>query len=316
MDRGPHSPSAGRIAPLNPLRAFEAAARHLNFTRAAEELRVTQGAVSRSVKLLEEHMGEPLFQRRNNGLLLNERSNVLAGRLTEIFDRLDKATTEFRGCSHASILTIRTYASFMVGFLLPNLVDFQIQQPKLGLRIVTGADSVDFRRGQEDVRIRYGRGNWDGVESTLLFHDRLRPICSPKLLDPTKRPYAPEVLTKLVLLHQEFRRADWVDWLACVNRQYIAVKDHVAFEELSVAYQAAISGKGIVMAQQRYFAREIRDGRLFEPFDTVLHRDKGYYLTIPGHSRDLPKVVAFKNWLVETIRPIDHLESTNVIPMT
>ncbi len=315
MDKDPHARSARRIAPLNPLRAFEAAARHLSFTQAADELCVTQGAVSRSVKALEDYMGEPLFERCHNGLLLSEKSDMLAHRLTDIFDRLGAATAEFRGQKSTSILTVRTYTSFMIGFLLPNLANFQVLHPKVKVRLVSGTDSVELSRSQEDVRIRYGHGQWRGVESTLLFHDQLRPVCSPKLLDPAKRPYSPKVLKDHVLLHQEFRRSDWPDWLASVKGENITAKDNLTFEELSVAYQAAISGVGIVIAQRPYFAREIAEGQLFEPFDTVLHRDLGYYLTIPHERRDVPQVVAFRNWLVQAFRTLDFNDSAAVIPM-
>jgi DNA-binding transcriptional LysR family regulator len=108
-----------------------------------------------------------------------------------------------------------------------------------------------------------------------------------------------------VLLHQEFRHNDWPDWLACAGGGDITAKSNVTFEELSVAYQAAISGAGIVIAQLPYFTREIAEGQLFEPFDTVLHRELGYYLTIPHERRDVPQVVAFKDWLVQEFRQKD-----------
>jgi LysR family glycine cleavage system transcriptional activator len=309
MEKDPHTRTVRRIAPLNPLRAFEAAARHLSFTQAADELCVTQGAVSRSVKALEDYMGEPLFERCHNGLLLSEKSDMLAHRLTDIFDRLSAATAEFRGQKSTSILTLRTYTSFMIGFLLPNLANFQMHHPKIKVRLISGTDSVELSRSQEDVRIRYGHGQWRGVESTLLFRDQLRPVCSPKLLDPAKRPYPISVLKDHVLLHQEFRHNDWPDWLARAGGEDITAKSNVTFEELSVAYQAAISGAGIVVAQCPYFLREIAEGQLFEPFDEVLHRDLGYYLTIPHERRDASQVVAFKDWLVRQFRQLDLKEN-------
>ena len=313
MEKDPQTRSVRRIAPLNPLRAFEAAARYLSFTQAADELCVTQGAVSRSVKALEDYMGEPLFERCHNGLLLSEKSDMLAHRLTDIFDRLSDATAEFRGQKNASILTLRTYTSFMIGFLLPNLANFQVQHPKIKVRLISGTDSVELSRSQEDVRIRYGHGHWRGVESTLLFRDQLRPVCSPKLLDPAKRPYPISILKDHVLLHQEFRHNDWPDWLAAAGGGDVTAKSNVTFEELSVAYQAAISGAGIVIAQRPYFSREIAEGQLFEPFDTVLRRDLGYYLTIPHERRDVPQVVAFKDWLVQQFRQQDVTDKTPIV---
>ena len=193
--------------------------------------------------------------------------------------------------------------------LLPNLADFQVHHPKIKVRLISGTDSVELSRSQEDVRIRYGHGQWSGVESTLLFRDQLRPVCSPKLLDPEKRPYPISVLKDHVFLHQEFRHNDWPDWLACAGGGDITAKSNVTFEELSVAYQAAISGAGIVVAQRPYFSREIAEGQLFEPFDQVLHRDLGYYLTIPHERRDASQVVAFKDWLVMQFRQLDKKEN-------
>jgi len=315
MDNNQKMRSLRRIAPLNPLRAFEAAARHLSFTQAADELCVTQGAVSRSVKALEDYLGEPLFERCHNGLLLSEKSDMLAHRLTDIFDRLGAATAEFRGQTRVQVLTVRTYTSFMIGFLLPNLTNFQVLHPKVKVRLVSGTDSVELSRSQEDVRIRYGHGQWRDVESTLLFRDELRPVCSPKLLDPAKRPYPIEVLKDLVLLHQEYRRNDWPDWLAAAKADNITAKDNLTFEELSVAYQAAIHGNGAVIAQRRYFMREIAEGQLFEPFETTLHRDLGYYVTIPHERRDVPQVILFRDWLVKTFRMMESKEPATVIQL-
>jgi DNA-binding transcriptional LysR family regulator len=182
------------------------------------------------------------------------------------------------------------------------------------VRLVSGTDLVELSRSQEDVRIRYGHGQWRDVESTLLFRDQLRPVCSPKLLDPARRPYPVEILKDQILLHQEFRRKDWPDWLTCAQGEHITPKGNLNFEELSVAYQAAISGSGIVIAQRHYFTREIAEGQLFEPFDTTLHRDLGYYVTIPHERRDLPQVILFRDWLVKMFRTTETKEQAAEIP--
>jgi LysR family glycine cleavage system transcriptional activator len=283
------------------LRAFEVAARHLSFTHAADELCVTQGAISRSVKALEDYLGESLFERTGHGLALTERSEALALKLSDGFSRLAEAADEFRGVQQAPVLTVRTYTSFLIGFLIPNLPDFQVRHPDIKVHLVSATDSAEFAREQADVRIRYGRGHWKNVESTLLFHDEMRPVCSPALLDPAKRPYPVSELARHVLLHQELRRADWPDWLAMVGAGELKPRDNLVFDELSVVYQAAIAGVGMVMAQSAYFRRELKEGRLFEPFDPVLTRDLGYYLTIPSNRCDCVHVRLFKRWLIETL---------------
>ena len=247
-----------KMPPLNPLRAFEAAARQLSFTHAADELCVTQGAISRSVKALEDYFGEPLFERTGHGLALTERSEALALKLSDGFMRIGEAADEFRGIQTSPILTVRTYTSFLIGFLIPNLPDFQVKHPEIRVRLVSATDSTEFSREIADVRIRYGRGHWKNVESTLLFCDSLRPLCSPSLLDPTKRPYPIEELRRHVLLHQELRRSDWPNWLSMVGNADMNPRDNLVFDELSIVYQAAMSGAGMVMAQQAYFRLPVR----------------------------------------------------------
>lgn len=292
---------ARRIPPLNPLRAFEVAARHLSFTQAADELCVTQGAVSRSVKALEDYLGEPLFERTGYGLALTERSEAFAMRLSDGFVRLSEATDEFLGVQPPPVLTVRAYTSFLIGFLIPNLPDFQVRHPDIKVKLISATDSTEFGRDQVDVRIRYGRGHWKNVDSTLLFQDELRPVCSSKLLDPARRPYSIDILKNHVLLHQELRRADWPCWLGLMGAEGLTPRDHLVFDELSVVYQSAISGVGLVMAQKAYFQREIADGHLFEPFDGVLRRDLGYYLTVPHSRREAHHVRIFKKWLLDTL---------------
>jgi DNA-binding transcriptional LysR family regulator len=290
-----------KIPPLNPLHAFEVAARHLSFTDAAEELCVTQGAISRSVKALEDYLGEPLFERTGHGLMLTERGQAFSVRLTEGFTQLAQAADEFGGRHSPRILTVRTYTSFLIGFLIQHLPDFQVRHPDIKVHLVSATDTAEFTREQVDVRIRYGRGHWKDVESTLLFRDTVRPVCSPNLLDPSKRPYPIDILREQVLLHQELRKPDWGHWLGMAGAAEIEPRDNIVFDELSIAYQAAIAGLGLVMAQEAYFRREIAEGKLFAPFDEVLTRDCGYYLTVPMIRRDCPHVRAFSRWLLQMI---------------
>lgn len=290
--------AARRTGPLNPLRAFEVAARHMSFTLAADELCVTQGAISRAVKTLEDYYGAPLFKRVGNGLELTAKSRILAHRLTDIFVQLADATEEFVGSRTSQVLTVWTYTSFMIGFLIPRLPDFQVKHPHIKVRLISATDNADFNRDQVDVRLRYGRGHWHGFESTLLFHEQLRPVCSPKLLQPGRTTMDIEELASHTLLHFEGRRHDWSDWLAAAGHPDLVPHDNVVFDELSVANQAAISGLGIAMAQKAYFHQEIENGHLVVPFETVLHRDLGYYLTVARERRNADHVARFRDWLL------------------
>jgi LysR family glycine cleavage system transcriptional activator len=287
---------------LNPLRAFEVAARHRSFTQAADELCVTQGAISRSVRTLEDFFGVPLFERTSHGLELTDKSKKLAHDLTEIFGMMSDATGDFIGSKTQPVLTIWCYTSFAIGYLIPHLPDFQMHNPDIKVRLVSAMDSADFNQDQIDVRVRYGRGHWKGFDSTLLFHEELTPVCSPKVLDPAGRPYDVSVLGEQILLHQDLRRNDWPEWLALAGAHDLHARDNLMFDELSVAYQAAIAGLGVVMAQRVYFRQEIETGQLFAPFDTVLKRDLGYYLTVPSERRITPQITAFRDWLASSLK--------------
>lgn len=293
--------SVRRTGPLNPLRAFEVAARHMSFTVAADELCVTQGAISRAVKTLEDYFGVSLFKRLGNGLELTPRSRLLAHKLTDIFSQLADATDEFVGSKTAHVLTVWTYTSFMIGFLIPRLPDFQLKHPNIKVRLISATDSTEFNRDQVDVRLRYGHGHWTGFDSTLLFREELRPVCSPRLLAPGQKKLELADLEKHVLLHYDGRRHDWADWLAAAGHADLQPRDNLVFDELSVANQAAIAGLGLAMVQRIYFHNEIEHGQLIVPFDTVLWRDRGYYLTVSRERRNAESVAQFRDWLLEQL---------------
>lgn len=291
------SRSVRRIGPLNPLRAFEAAARHMSFTAAADELCITQGAISRAVRTLEDYFGLPLFKRLGNGLELLPRSKEFASRLTDIFADLGEATDQFQGSKAAQVVTVWTYTSFMIGFLIPRLPDFQLHHPDIKIRLISATDSAEFNRDQVDVRLRYGRGHWHGVESTLLFREELQPVCSPKLLgsNPTIRP---SDLSRFTFLHNESRRQDWAEWLRQAGVPDLQPRDDLVFDELSIAYQAALSGVGVALVQTCYFKHEIEAGLLVAPFATRLRRDLGYYVTVSQELRNAERVRVFREWLL------------------
>ncbi|HEV2652767.1 MAG TPA: transcriptional regulator GcvA [Rhizomicrobium sp.] len=295
----PHIRRGRRVPPLNPLRAFEAAARHLSFTNAADELCVTQGAISRSIKALENYMGTPLFERTGHGLTLTENSRSFSHALTEIFTRLADETDKFAGVHSQKILTVRAYTSFLMNFLIPILPDFQLHHPDVKVRLISATDKSDLENETFDVRIRYGRGHWKDLESVLLFHDEVSPVCSPSILSPEDRPYPVEVLKDQTLLHPELRHTDWPDWLALAGANELVPHDNLHFDELSVTYQAAIAGLGLAMGQRVYLRNELSSGQLFHPFDLTLRREFGYYLVYPRERKDNRDIVVFRDWLVE-----------------
>jgi LysR family glycine cleavage system transcriptional activator len=198
-----------RLPPLNAVRAFEAAARHLSFTRAADELNVTQAAVSHQVKGLEDRLGVQLFRRLNRGLLLTDAGGLYMRELEDILDRLEQATERLRSSEAAGLLTVSTGTSFAAKWLVPRLRRFRDRRPDIDVRIDADDALTDFRRDNVDIAIRYGRGVYPGLSSTPLLQDIVFPVCSPTLIDAAHPLRAPEDLKHHTLLHDVDVVEDW-----------------------------------------------------------------------------------------------------------
>ena len=286
----------GRIPPLNALRAFEAAARWLSFTKAAEELHVTQGAISRQVKLLEDFLGFDLFERTPHGVELNRSGQVYAAAITRSFDEILRATDELGTARTHSVLTIRGYTTFLVRWLTPLLPDFQIRHPNIEVRLVSASDPVDFGRDKVDLGIRYGYGRWKDLECDLLFMDELFPVCSPTLRESVPLR-TPADLRGCTLLHLNLRCSDWPEWFAAAGVDRPLPGRDVALEDLGVAYQCAVAGFGVAIGQREYVHEDLAAGKLVVPFQPVLRRNRGYYLVCPRERVNLAKIVAFRTWM-------------------
>jgi LysR family glycine cleavage system transcriptional activator len=300
-----HGRGGLRPPPLNPVRAFCAAARHASFTRAASELGVTQGAVSRAVQALESHLDRVLFRRSAaGGLVLEPGAAEFARIAEEALERIAASAEDFvtRPSGGPTVLTLQAYASFLFRWLVPRLPAFRALHPEIDLRLVASGDGIEVTRAAVDARVRYGRGRWRDTEAVFLFADELRPMCSPACLDPGGAPYDAEVLVEHVILHQRHRHRDWNDWLVAAGRPGLAPHGNLSFEELSIAYECALAGHGVVLAQRRHVARELAEGRLFEPFATELRRETGYFLTYGRASQPSMALVQFREWLVDEAR--------------
>ncbi|MBZ8133325.1 transcriptional regulator GcvA [Afifella sp. IM 167] len=290
---------ASPFPPLNPLRAFEVAARHMSFTLAADELCVTQGAVSRQVKALEDHLGFQLFQRHPRGLALTQSGRIYAAALTDSFEQISQATDELLAARNETSLTIKGYTTFLNRWLLPRLPDFQIRHPNIKVQFVAASGSVNFDREEADIGIRYGKGHWRGLVSEPVFNDRLTPVCSPRLLEGLGRAPVPSDILAFPLLHLRRRQHDWADWLALAGVEGAEEAETLYLEELAIAYECAISGYGFAIGQIEYLAAELAEGRLIAPFETVLERDIGYHLIVPASRAGISKVEAFRAWMRE-----------------
>jgi LysR family transcriptional regulator, glycine cleavage system transcriptional activator len=295
MNRSPR-----RLLPLNPLRAFEAAARHLSFTQAAEELGVTQGAVSRHIRALEDRLGFPLFVRTAQGLRLDQGGRVYAQVLHDAFTRIARATDNLIATQTHSVLTIRGYTTFFIRWLIPRLPAFQRIHPNIEVRLVAATDPVDFDRDAVDIGIRYGRGHWRGWRSDLLFMDELSPVCDPGYLAQRDTSSPATLIAASTLLHHNRRSNDWTDWLAASDVTQV-LHANLYFEDLSIVYECARANLGIAIGQRSYIEDDLASGRLVQPFDTILHRDLGYYLVCPADRADAPKIKLFRDWLLSGI---------------
>lgn len=293
---------APSVPPLNPLHAFEAAARHLSFTKAAAEMNVTQGAVSRQVKALEDHLGFELFNRTPAGIVLTPGGYAYAASLTDAFERIARATDELVTTRSHTVLTIRGYTTFLVRWLIPLLPDFHVKHPNIEVRLVSASDPVDFDRDNADLGIRYGSGRWKLLESELLFTDELFPVCSPKLR-ATAGLRAPNDLARCTILQLNLRRADWPDWLAEAGCPALRAASDLFLEDLGVVYQCAVAGLGVAMGQAAYVAEDLASGRLVAPFDVTLRRTRGYYLVCPKDRANVTKIDTFRRWLRDILTP-------------
>lgn len=283
------------MPPLNPLRMFEAAARHVNFTRAAEEFGVTQSAVSRQVTVLEEFLKVPLFERRNSELLLTDAGKAYFKMVQPALDMIAEATAGMRAQT-PNQLTIRSYLTFAMQWLLPRLPRFREQHPKIEITVMTSTAPLDFESDTVDLSIRYGYGGWPRSKSWLLFNDQLTPVYAPSLADSAL------TLAELggkTLLTSRNRLDDWSDWLKFAGLD-IETPQKLVFETSSLVYEAARQGLGIAIGQPRLLESELARHELAAPLP-VMERPFGYYLM---HSETVsnPNIAAFRDWLLNEAR--------------
>lgn len=290
-----------KLPPLNALRAFEAAARHQNLSRAAKELNVTQAAVSYQVKLLEERIGVKLFYRHQGGLKLTPESHTYFSTLRQAFDLIGEATDELIGASPTTNLTVSTYPNFAMSWLLPRLHQFSVQHSEINLAVVTSIRTLDFEQRQMDVAVRWGAG-WAGLECHYLFSADMLPVCSPSLLTGPKALRKPKDLANHTLLHVEGSPDDWRTWLDAVGVAGIDFDRGPIFDSSAFAQQAAIDGAGVAMGRIPLVDELLRSGRLVAPFREQYRTKDAWYLVFPKATASFRKVKIFTNWIMAEAR--------------
>ncbi len=287
-----------RLPPLNALRAFECAARHLSFTRAAQELHVTQAAVSHQVKALEDYLGIRLFRRLNRALRLTDEGQVYAPALKEAFQQIRAATRRLRAQEATSPLTVSVLPSFAARWLVPRLGRYRLRHPEADLLIDPTPRLADLAQGEVDVAIRYGRGRYPGLTSWRLLGEDLFPVCSPALLDASGPLDRPRDLARVHLLHDD-DHSDWRAWLDAVGSPEVNPGRGTVFTDSSMLVQAAIDGQGVAMARGVLADDALRQGLLVRPFAQSLPTEFAYYLVCLPERAEQPKIARFREWLLE-----------------
>lgn len=299
-----------RLPPLNALRAFEAAARHLNFSKAAAELYVTPAAISHQIKGLEEFLGVQLFRRRNKNLLLTDSGQAALPALREGFARLADAIELMRSGDVERILTVSVAPSFAGKWLVPRLDRFRESYPGIDVRVDANSRLVDFARDDVDIAIRYGSGDYPGLHVDCLLADEIVPVCSPRLLTGSAPLKKPADLRKHTLLHIEDpimsgAYPDWKMWLLSAGIDDIDATRGPRFSQSNMAIQAAVEGHGVALAGSILVADDLAAGRLVKPFALSFPVNFCYYLVCPQATLAMPKMNAFREWLLSQTGAID-----------
>lgn len=293
------------LPPLNALRAFEAAARHLSFTAAASELNVTQAAISHQIKALEERLGLKLFRRAGRGLLLTDAAQAYLAEIGGAFDRIAGATRRLHQHDAAGVLSATVLPSFAAKWLLPRLGRFRAGHPEIDLRISSSTETVDLMREDFDIALRAGSGDYPGMRADAILSESFFPVCSPALLAGPLPLREPADLRHHTLLHDEPRDL-WQLWLKTVGIADIDATRGPGFSDSGMVIWAAIEGQGIAIAKGTLAADDLKAGRLVRPFGQSMPADFSYWLICPEASAERPKIVAFRDWLLAEARGIPH----------
>jgi LysR family glycine cleavage system transcriptional activator len=291
-----------KLPPLNSLRAFEASARALSFTKAAEELCVTQGAVSRHVQILERYLGVPLFVRLTRQLKLTREGEMLFGVASGCFSNLSAVTAAIRAERQREVLTVRLPPYLSARWLFPQLGRFVAAHPSVDLRLSHATGEPDFVKTHIDLAVYWGDNEWPGLVTERFLTFRRVPMCSPSLLrgPPPLRCY--QDLLNVPLLH-EFDHRDWERWYEAAGLRPSDAARGTVVDNYDVLVQAAVDGQGVALIAVPLLADHLQTGRLVLPFGPNVGTELQYNLVYPVASLARPIVKAFRDWLL-TLAPV------------
>lgn len=290
------------LPPLNLIEGFEAAARHLSFTKAADELFLTQSAVSRQIKALEDRLGVALFERRPRALVLTQSGAALYRTVVEVLQRIDETTRQIRGRKEARAFTVTTTPAFAALWLIPRLTAYTSDHPLVDVRISASTDLIDIERRGIEVAIRYSGPLAQG-EAKKIFGEDVMPVCAPSLLRDRARPLRhPSDLARHVLLHYEDTRAspslDWSTWLHAEGIPSLKPAGVMHFNQYDQVVLAAINGQGIALGRNPLLGRLLRAKKLVAPFPARQVAARGYYVIESKAGARNPDVQTFVAWIL------------------
>jgi LysR family glycine cleavage system transcriptional activator len=297
-----------RLPSLDLLKGFEAAARHLSFTRAAEELFLTQSALSRQMQTLEEQLGMPLFERRHRQLLLTEAGQMLLATAKAVLDELTQAVAAIRRDEAAQPLTVSTNQPFASLWLIPRLSRFRERHPGIDVYISADNRIVDLERERIDLAVRYCSEAMAPPGSPRLFGERLVPVCSPKLAADRSRPLKrPEDLARHILLSIDDERGrftwlNWSAWLAAIGIHELTPAGSLRFNHFDQVIQAAVDGQGVALGRVPLIDNLLRQRKLVAPFRNRYLTTRAYYIVRADHAAARLEAQAFVDWLQEEAR--------------
>lgn len=289
-----------RLPPLLSLRAFEAAARHLSFTKAADELFVTQAAISHQIKLLEDWIGQPLFRRMTRKVALTEAGLRLLPQTSEALDLMTQAVAEAAGFNDR-LLTVTTSATFGARWLAPRMGRFTQEHPELELRIHHSYNLVDFRRDGVDLGIRYGRGHWEGLTAEYLQSAEQFPVAAPGLIGAGGALKEAKDVLSHVLLHID-GYGDWMEWLKTNGLDPLLARRGPVFDDSNSVLQAALSGQGIALVSRPLASEDLRAGRLVQAWKAGVGDDAAYYLVYLPDALKREKNRIFRDFVMAEIK--------------
>ncbi|MDD9876408.1 MAG: transcriptional regulator GcvA [Magnetovibrio sp.] len=277
---------------------ISAAGRHLNFTKAADELFVTQAAVSHQIKHLEEQLGTLLFRRLNRQLLLTDAGQTLLQPMTEALDLMAAGIDRLDRRQREGVLAVSTIESIAATWLVPRLAQFRERHPDIQLSLAISDHLADFDTDTADMAIRYGPGGWPRVAATKLADEEIFPVLSPALAAQGPRLETPADLLKFPLIHEDLPET-WAHWFAAAGVGEAKVPAGVFLPHSNLVMQAVLAGEGVALGRSFLIKPEIAAGRLIKPFETALPAANSYYVVMPEGAGEQPKIRAFRDWIVE-----------------